>query len=181
MRILIFDTETTHLLSRKTSHICKIVQLSWIVYNTKTKTKEETDFILNTESTIENSFIHGITTKMSQKGYYFGEIIDIFIEDLYKCDIIVGHNLNYDLNALEVELHRLQRWEDIEYLYSKPYFDTMKKSIELLNYHKYPKLQDLYYNFFNQYFNNSHNALEDVRATLSCYLKLTKLLPLKIN
>lgn len=173
--VIIFDTETTHLLSSKTSHICKIVQLSWIVYDTSTKKAQENDFILNTGCKIHNSFIHGITTEMSQKGYYFGEIIDIFIEDLCKCDIIVGHNLNYDLNALEVELYRLQRFEDIEYLYSKPYFDTMKKSIELLNYHKYPKLQDLYYKFFNHYFDNAHNAIEDVRATLSCYLKLTKI------
>ena len=172
MIVLVFDTETTNLLSDKTIDICRIVQLAWIVYDTETKKVEENDFILNSHCKIENSHIHGITTEISQNGYDFADIIDIFLDDIKKCDVIVGHNLNYDLNALEVELSRINMWDEIDYLFSKTYFDTMKEACTTFKLNKFPKLINLYRYFFNCDFDNAHNALEDVRATLECYKQL---------
>jgi len=174
MIVLVFDTETTNLLSDKTIDICRIVQLAWIMYDTKTKKVEENDFILNSHCKIDNSHIHGITTEISKNGYDFEDIIDIFLNDIKKCDVIVGHNLNYDLNALEVELSRINKWDDIDYLFSKTYFDTMKEACTKFKLNKFPKLINLYRYFFKCDFDNAHNALEDVRATLECYKQLTK-------
>lgn len=175
MKLLIFDTETTELLNNNTKETCRIVQLSWINYDTNTKTKEENDFVFNTDCQITNSHIHGITTEQSSGGYYFSEICDIFMRDVINSQLLVGHNINYDLNAVEVELDRLEQWYNINILFGKDVFDTMKQSCRILGLKKYPKLTDLYYRFYNKNFDNAHNALEDVRATLQCYLKLQEI------
>ena len=172
MKIIILDTETTELLNKKTKDTCRIVQLSWILYDDISKEQEENDFILNTHCKITNSHIHGITTEQSRNGYNFPEIINIFFEDVEKCDLIVGHNIKYDLNALEVELARENMDEYINILYRKKYYDTMYNSLKFFGNNKFPKLKDLYFRFFQENFENAHNALEDVRATLRCYLKL---------
>jgi DNA polymerase III epsilon subunit-like protein len=180
MKILVFDTETTGLVGKNDNvYIC---QLAWCVYNTKTKKKAiYTNFILNVPIEIQNSDIHGITTEISNKGYDFSEIIDIFLADVDSCDMIVAHNLKYDLQALEIELNRLERYDDIDYLYNKKYYDTMKESIQLLKItgkygkYKYPKLQELYTYFFGCNFENAHNAEADIKATLKCYIELCKI------
>lgn len=172
MKIIIVDTETTELLNKKTKNTCRIVQLSWILYNDLTKEQEENDFILNTHCEILNSEIHGITTERSKNGYDFSEIINIFFEDVEKSDLLVGHNIKYDINALEVELAREKMDRYIEILYRKKYYDTMIQSVQFSLKNKFLKLTELYFIFFQENFENAHNALADVRATLKCYLKL---------
>ena len=41
--------------------------------------------------------------------------------------------------------------------------------------YKYPKLDELYYKLFNKHFENQHNAMADIEATLECYKELIKL------
>ena len=152
MKVVVFDCETTHLLSSRTVDICRIVQLAWVTYDTKLQIVEENNFILNSHCKITNSHIHGITTEISQNGYDFSDIIDIFLNDIKKCDVIVGHNLNYDLNALEVELSRINRWDDIDYLFSKKFHDTMREAYKKFKLKKFPKLVNLYKYFFGKEF-----------------------------
>ena len=172
MKIIVLDTEATELLNKKTKDTCRIVQLAWILYDDITKEQEENDFILNTHCEILNSEIHGITTEQSRNGYEFSEIINIFFDDVQKCKLLVGHNIKYDLNALEVELSRENMYEYIDILYKTKYYDTMYNSLRFFGNNKFPKLSDLYFRLFHENFENAHNALEDVRATLRCYLKL---------
>ena len=172
VKILAFDTETSELLTEKTTDTCKIVQLSWVMYNTETFEQEENDFILNIHEEVKNSHIHRITTEMSQKGYDFSEIYNIFFEDLRKCDFLLGHNLNYDLNMLEVELFRLEEYDLIDELYAKRYKDTMLMGAKR-NKGKYITLIGLHEKLFIQPFEGAHDSLEDVRATLACYLELS--------
>jgi len=174
MKVVVFDCETTHLLSSRTVKICRIVQLAWVTYDTNSKIVNENNFILNSHCKITNSHIHGITTEISKNGYDFSDIIDIFLDDIKNCDIIVGHNLNYDLNALEVELTKLDRWDDIDYLFCKKYYDTMREAYKKFKLKKFPKLINLYRYFFDREFDNAHNALADVKATLECYKQLTQ-------
>ena len=174
MKILIFDTETTELLNNKTKDTCRIIQLSWVNFDTETKEEEQNDFILNTECEIRNTHIHGISTEESKIGYNFSEIIGIFMKDVRNSDLLVAHNINYDLNALEVELFRLEHFEDIDFLFQQQLYDTMIMSCKLLNIKKYIKLTDLYFRFFNDTF-KAHNALFDVKATLKCFIYLKSL------
>jgi len=172
VKILCVDTETSELLSNKTTDTCKIVQLSWITYNTETHEQEENDFILNIHQEVNNSHIHRITTEMSQKGYDFSDIFEIFFNDLRNCDFLLGHNLKYDLNMLEVELFRLGEDDLIDELYAKRYKDTMLMGAKN-NKGKYQTLIGLHETLFIQPFDGAHSAIEDVRATLACYLEMT--------
>ena len=171
MKILAFDTETTNLLKDDLNDV-HIIQLAWVLYDCASNKTEENNFILKVPVKITNSNIHGITTKQSDNGYYIGEIIDIFLDDVKHCDILVGHNLEFDLNVLELELHRLQLYSAIDLLYSKTFFDTMLHGQKFLKKSKFPKLQNLYKALFDECFENAHNALFDVKATLKCYLFL---------
>ena len=172
MKLLCFDTETSELLSDKTKEFCKIVQLSWIMYDTETFQQEENDFILNIHQEVTNSHIHRITTEMSEKGYDFSDIYQMFFDDLRECDFLLAHNIQYDLNMLEVELFRLEKYDLIDELYAKRYKDTMHMGSKQ-NRGKYPTLIGLHEKLFIQPFEGVHNSLEDVRATLACYLQMT--------
>jgi len=172
VRLLAFDTETSELLSDKTKDTCKIVQLSWVLYDTITHDQEENDFILNIDQEVTNSHIHRITTEMSKKGYNFSDIYQMFFDDLRECDFILAHNIQYDLNMLEVELFRLEEYDLIDELFAKRYKDTMHMGAKN-NKGKYPTLIGLHEKLFIQPFDNAHSAIEDVRATLACYIEMT--------
>ena len=173
--IMVLDTETTGL--DKINEY--IVQIAYIVYDTVLCTEmKELDFIIRVPKKITNSHIHNITDLISSRGYEFEEIIDIILEDIKSVDIIVGHNINFDLQMMEVELDRLNRFEDIDMIYSKTIYDTMLNSIDICKIkgkfgkNKWPKLSELYNYFFQCEFEDQHNALGDIRATLQCYKKL---------
>ena len=170
MKVLIVDTETSQLVSTLPLENFHILQLSWIVYDTDTETSEENDFILHCPIPIKNSHIHGITDEIASEGYQFSEIIDIFLEDVQFADILCGYNLNYDLNALEIHLDRLGRYDDIDIIFNKKHCDPMKIYSNLLH-SKYVKLTVLYYKLFGEGF-DAHNSLEDCKATLRIYLTL---------
>ena len=185
MLIMCLDTETTGFIPKNLqldanteSKFPYILQLSWIVYNTVTKTSTENDFILTCPIRIQNSDIHGITEAMSANGYDFSEIIDIFLSDVKSCDVLVLHNAQYDFSILEIELFRINREEDTNLIFNKKLYDTMLNSKDVLQIsgkygcYKYPKLSELYIYFFGEMFPDSHNALADVHATLRCYLTL---------
>jgi len=178
--ICAFDTETNGLLTKNNLTNLQTVfllQLTWIIYDTDTQQIEENDYILKCPVPITNSHIHGITDSMSQDGYNFSDICDIFMVDLKRCDCLVFHNGQFDLNILELELYRLEMFNEIDILFSKNYYDTMKQSVNLLKIkgkygYKFPKLIELYKHFFGVEFKGQHNALFDTKATLDCYLKM---------
>lgn len=172
MKVLVFDTETTNLIKKDLSDIY-ILQLSWILFDIDSYKQEENDYILKVPVKIKNSSIHGITQEKSDNGYDIAEIIGIFLEDVQKCDLLVAHNLQFDINMVEIELHRLGLEDEIDQMYDKKYFDTMREGKTYLKERKFPKLQELYTKLFNTSFQNAHNALYDVKATLRCYLQIT--------
>jgi DNA polymerase III epsilon subunit-like protein len=159
MKVLVFDTETTNLIKQKKDiKSMHILQLAWVLYDTETNKQEQNNFILKVPTKIHNSSIHGITTEISDKGYYIEEIIGMFLEDVKKSDLLVGHNLQFDMHMIEIELFRLGLEDEIDMLYSKTYFDTMREGKTYLKERKYPKLQELYTKLFNKNFQNAHNA-----------------------
>jgi DNA polymerase III epsilon subunit-like protein len=118
MKILVFDTETTGLPKTKEININNldlwphIVQFSYIVYDMESnKIDKMGDFIIKVPFDVtisdESIRIHGITNKKSQDdGVPLSHVYSIFFEDIRSVDTIVGHNINFDLNMLKVELIR---------------------------------------------------------------------------
>ena len=119
MRVLIFDTETTglpktKLLTKEVLHLLPfIVQLSYVIFNTVTNRIEVIqDHIINIPLDIqispESTNIHGITKEITlSKGKALKDILFQFIEDYESCDLLVGHNLSFDVNMLKMETMRL--------------------------------------------------------------------------
>ncbi len=212
MKIAVFDTETTGLPKSKiinelTIHLWPhVVQFSYIIYDTELKKIIKTvDMVIKIPENInisdEVSDIHGITNFISQTSHHTIEdaLINFSNDYLnYNIDLIVGHNLNFDLNMLKVELIReisnqkslfnrrlfLQLLENLDDIKSdsKEIYCTMQKSIELCNlktiskygkeYLKFPKLNELHMKLFNSLPKNLHNSLNDVLICLRCYYML---------
>ena len=214
MRILVFDTETTglpktKLLTKEVLHLLPyIIQLSYVIYNTSTNSIETIqDHIINIPLDIsisqESTNIHGITKEISlSKGKSLKEVLFQFIEYYESCDLLIGHNLSFDINMLKMEAMRLiQTSVYFEKLYleeflekliiesnnnisnnNNKHFCTMKESIAFCNvkaidkkgkeYMKFPKLSELHEKMFGYIPNNLHNSLHDVLICLRCFYQM---------
>ena len=69
------------------------------------------DSIVNIPSDVEiseiSTSIHSINRKKSDTGLKISDVIADFHTALKECDIIIGHNLQFDKNMITVECHRL--------------------------------------------------------------------------
>lgn len=177
MKLLVLDTETTDkppnikLLSETVGFWPHVVQLSFILFDTTTYKYTEYDYIIRTKCVIENDHIHGITTARNREcGHQFNDIYAIFSLCLAECDLIVGHNLQFDLNMLHAECLR----NSIDFVINKPTYCTMMSTTYVCNLpnHKWPKLEELHRHLFKEEARNLHDSRVDVIACLRCYLYL---------
>ena len=207
MKILVFDTETTGL--PKTKFISPstldqwpyIVQFSFIIYDSSLNDiVESKDYIIKLPENVlipeESTKIHNITNELSQKsGLQINEILNVFFDHLRNVDRLVGHNIEFDLNMIKVEISRIINENQVtseqlkSYKYNLHFLNnykniscTLKDSIKFCNiqvinksgkpYLKYPKLIELHNKLFNETPNNLHNSFNDILVTLRCFMKL---------
>ena len=117
MKVLVFDTETTGLPSRKgydnyfpyteTSHYdtSRIVSICWNTYENNSLVNSQYHIIKPSNFEIDNKSyackINGITQEVALKdGINILELFEKLHSDLYNCDIIVAHNLLFDKHIL---------------------------------------------------------------------------------
>jgi DNA polymerase III epsilon subunit-like protein len=208
MRILVFDTETTglpksNIMNPDTLNLWPhTVQFSYVIYDTNLN-----DIIVSSDKIVklkdgitmpEDSIkIHGITNEISQKnGINIESIINEFFSHLRNVDLLVGHNVSFDINMIKVELLRLiyeakfiSENEVKECKYNLHFLTnykniccTLQESIDLCNikaidkfgkeYTKFPKLLELHQKLFESTPNNLHNSFNDILVTLRCFMKL---------
>ena len=208
MLVLVFDTETTGLPSSRvinpdTLNLWPhIVQLSYVIYDT-----ENNDIVYTSDSIVkvkknvniteDSSRFHKITNEISQtKGIKLDEVLNGFFKYLKTVDIIVGHNISFDINMVKVELLRIiyeenditpNKLKDCKSdLHLLTNFNniccTLQDSIKFCDikavdkfghpYLKYPKLIELHQKLFESSPNNLHNSLNDILVTLRCFMKL---------
>jgi DNA polymerase III epsilon subunit-like protein len=209
MRVLVFDTETTGLPKSKIINPDMlnlwphIVQFSYVIYDTALNDiVESKDAIVKVKDGItipEDSIkIHGITNESSQKnGINIEFILNEFFYHLRSVDLLVGHNISFDINMIKVELLRfiyetncnILENEAKAYKYNLHFLTnykniscTMQSSIDLCNiksinkfgkeYIKFPKLLELHQKLFESTPNNLHNSFNDILVTLRCFMKL---------
>ncbi|MGG7177059.1 exonuclease domain-containing protein [Clostridium paraputrificum] len=104
MKLLIFDTETTSL---KPGHIC---QLSYITIDASAKpqvTKGKNLFFTVDEMDPAAEAIHGFSLEKLydlSNGKYIEDSLEDFISDFEAADFIIGHNVNFDIRFLKIEL-----------------------------------------------------------------------------
>ena len=208
MRILVFDTETTGLPKSKIispdtlNQWPHIVQFSFVIYDT-----ELNDIVVAIDNIVkltdtgivisEDSIkLHGITHEISQtKGVKLSKLLHMFCTYLKNVDVLVGHNVSFDINLVKIEILRLiysSHISDDKIIKYKNnlhvltnftnVYCTMQNAIEFCGikltdkfgkeYNKFPKLMELHQKLFNSVPNNLHNSFNDILITLRCYVKM---------
>ena len=125
--------------------------------------------------------IHGISTELAEEqGIALAEGLTLFQEALQKTTFIVGQNLNFDLNIMGCEFHRLGIENNLT---SLPILDTCTEKTAFMckipggrgGKFKLPTLTELHQHLFGVGFGEAHNATADVEATTRCFLELIRL------
>lgn len=110
----------------------------------------------------------GITNKMLENAPDISDVLPLF-NDFIGDDILVGHNINFDINFLYDD--------NMEYL-QKPltndFIDTLRISRKILPELKHHRLDDLI-KYFNKDARNEHRALNDCILTSDIYKELISL------
>lgn len=195
MKVLVFDVETTGLMTERNASITDttkwpyIVQLSYLIYDTAfNKITMINDDIIRLPNDINMSDIcsniHGITKEKSNLlGININYALIKFNECLKKADCIVAHNISFDKRIIMVECIRnnikqqfnINGIKKNEYCTMKNGINICKIKIENLaekTYYKFPKLSELYYHYFKTIPNGLHNSKKDILVCLRCYCKM---------
>ena len=184
---LFFDTETTgvpmdyDLPARFTRNWPRLVQLAWIVTDEDGNTLKEGNEIIRPEGfdiPEDAVSVHGITTeKAMQDGKPLQDVIRDFLHDAEQAQCLVGHNISYDQRVVSAELYRLGL---TDILSDKECICTMKSTTNFCKIpgyygYKYPKLQELYRKLFDSDFEDAHDAMADITATMKCFFELLRI------
>ena len=182
--ILIFDVETNGLATRKESELNKIesprlLEIAWRLYDYDKTLQEEKHFFVyhdNLEVTSECFNINGISQEYLQNyGTDFKSILIEFKNVLSRSNILVGHNLEFDISVIQGEFSRQNMMLLLD---SKQRICTMKSSTEYCGISsnwglKYPTLAELFTFIFNELPLNEHSAFNDVKTTSRCFWHLS--------
>ena len=184
---LFFNTETAGLPRDYYAPTCdsmnwpRLVQLSWVTTDDCCNMLSQHAFIIYPDRftiPFDTAKQLGITTDIAkEKGKPLEEVIEKFMEDFETAQIIVGHNIAFDKKIVGAELVRLGQNDIMD---SKESLCTMEASTnycKIPDHHgyKYPKLQELHKKLFGYKFEDAHNSMSDVKATLKCFKKMKKL------
>ena len=184
---LLFDTETTGLPKNWNAPVHdlnnwpRLVQLAWLLYDRNENLLEEQNIIIKPQYfTIPASAtkIHGISTDFAlSNGADLHSALTTFSNSIDSVQIIIAHNISFDEKIVGAEFIRT----DIPHkLFDKRHVCTMKSSTEFCKIPgpyglKYPTLSELHFSLFQTHFEESHNALYDVKACARSFFKLKEL------
>lgn len=184
MKYLFFDTETNGLPQSHPDPLQRfprMLQLAWILKEDDKEPVEKSFFIVvDFDIKADAVAVHGIDReKLDAEGVPLQDVLNDFYKDLESADIIIGHNVNFDRQVVAYEFMRNAMTNAADLMSKKKMFCTMKTTTTFCNIPglygpKFPKLQELYKTLFKKEFQNGHNALHDIRATMECFFELQK-------
>lgn len=187
---LIFDTETTGVPHNKTAPLedlenwPRLVQIAWQLHGGKGNLINRHNFLIRPDGfdiPFKAEQVHGISTKRALKeGSDLSEVLRLFYEDLKKTTLLIGHNIEFDVNIIGAEF--IRKGVDTQQLLSLNKLDTGIASTEYCGMSggiggklKMPRLVELYEKLFNSPFADAHDASYDVNATAKCFFGLLKI------
>jgi DNA polymerase III epsilon subunit-like protein len=171
------DCETTGLINLESKP--SIIQLSFCISKFDKIIKFYNYYIKVLNYNIPENHISKIHNSFLQNGIDINTaLIQLYLQ-LNQCDLIIGHNIQFDVSVILIEIDRLLQTnpenlimlELQKKLQNFETFDTMLVSYNLLNLNKYPKLTELYKIFFNSDF-IAHNSVYDVISTFQIFCKI---------
>lgn len=171
-KLFVWDTETCGFSPENDD----ILELSGILMqrdeNGKFVESKIIDSLIQTNQTIMNSHIHGITNKMcKEQGITKKEMFDLvkpIFEDTKT--LIIGHNVNYDIKMVNGYFGKL----DSKFKVKNDSLCTMEVYKNRYNLTKGFKLEDAVRKFAISGREDAHRALSDVRDTLNVMRALYK-------
>ncbi|MGL4230352.1 MAG: 3'-5' exonuclease [Casimicrobium sp.] len=186
MNVLIFDTETTGLpLWKEPSDDPAqpyVVDIAADLCDDDGNLLESMDAIINNGITIPDDMaaIHGITTEIAERdGIAPDEAVNRFLEMVGKADLIVGHNVSFDIRMMRIMVAKVrgEKWDN-----PLPIFCTMRKSTNLCKiltdsprhpeHWKWPKLTEAMKHFFDEDHTDAHRARPDCDASRRVYFHI---------
>jgi len=185
MRLFFFDTETTGLYIKGAPLRAQpfLVEFGGISYDIKPSGEmvlsEKIHFYVKPPIKIpqDASRIHGINDATVAKSKDFAYHSISILTNLFLADLIIGHNISYDMNVLYFELLRIGKDKGFTDLKDSCYC-TMKNSTDVVQIknqygkNKWPKLTELHKFLFGCDFDGAHSALSDIEATARCFIEL---------
>lgn len=187
---LFFDVETTGLPVRNANpnvlesfEKCRLVSIAWVLRDVENIYSQRYSIVDTGEngSTIGADFIHGITRPiLDNYGFKIMDVLEHFIKDCRRADLIVAHNMDFDKNVVCSELFRLGMTNEANEILSFPTLCTMKTTTDICKIenkwgsYKWPKLVELHKFLFGEEFQNQHHAMSDVSATQKCYYEILR-------
>ncbi len=202
--ILFFDTETTGI--RKNGFVPRVVQLGALLTDNEGRTYGELNVLLKPEGfdsvPQEAANVHGFSIEVISKyGVDRTAGLEAFFELVNVADTIVAHNIEFDLDLLNIEIDarrtlspdQADSWT--RSLNNPAAFCTMINSRDTLmmplsdaqarffrdtgndQRFKNPRLIEAYQHFFHKDFEGAHDAMADVRACRDVFFELHKLKP----
>ncbi|MGN0236086.1 MAG: leucine-rich repeat protein [Paludibacteraceae bacterium] len=192
-KYLFFDTETNGLPYNykagieNTNNWPRLLQVGWImtdergnVLKSRTKWRYPNGFSVDSEVTK----LTGITTdQLRRDGDDISSILREFMQDVENAEILVGHNIEYDMMVIGCELYRNGQPMQGQALTRHPHICTMKQTVNFCavpstnsyySDYKYPKLTELYTKLFGHAFSGAHDAMTDIKATKECFFELKR-------
>lgn len=177
MKILFFDTETTHLYNFNSTHNDPeqpgIVQIGAIGVD-QDKFGPEKDILkfsllLNSgkESTDGAINVHGYDNEyIQQNGFSYYDGIKFFQDIVEKYDLLVGHNIAYDINCFKAQCVYLGIETDIMNMRS---FCTMEANWDVYKHRQ--SLSSIYKYYTGETLDKAHDAYYDIEATKLVFYK----------
>lgn len=187
--ILFFDTETTGKPLKYSAPVTdldnwpRLVEIGWIVMYENGMSRGSGSAIIRPDGfkiPKEASDIHGITQEQAwAEGIDLRNFLTVFDGIVDRSDVIVGHNIEFDLNVLGAEFIRTLETNP---LLGKPSICTMKSGTELCKLpktttrgtdkYKWPRLGELYFTLFGVEMPEAHHAVDDIQHTTQCYFEM---------
>jgi DNA polymerase III epsilon subunit-like protein len=196
MKIVLFDLETTGIPLRpdfinyysynntKFYDNARVIQIAMQIYE-NTKLQKEFNFMIKPDNfSIKNSHIHGITDDIANStGIDFIDAINKIFDDVKDANLLVSHNIAFDINVLFAEMYRYKLINEIKIMEKIKTFCTSLGGIEITkipsahnnpkrNKYKQPKLIELYKFLFKKECIQTHDALADTKILADCFFEM---------
>ncbi len=183
---LVFDTETTGLPrswrapASDVHNWPRVVQVAWEAYDDRDQLMESHAFIIRPDGfTIPAGAekVHGISTAHAEKhGVPIVQALEAFLVVLENTQVLVGHNISFDLNVVGAELHRVGKGSALQ---SKSHLCTMRNSTTFCELpgqygYKWPTLTELHSKLFGEDARETHDAAADTATCSKCFFELKR-------
>lgn len=123
--------------------------------------------------------IHGISNSDAEMmGLPVSDVINRFYASARRADLLVAHNLSYDIRIILTELIRMNKRDLFSTIEG---ICTMKSSARFCGIpgrygkgFKWPSLAGLYHKLYDKEPESAHRALDDARTCADCFFELKK-------